>query len=133
MASPQLSVSLVFAGIAVGLLVIYGADIAVGLSLDSGEGFITLDHKTRGMLLGVPALILPFVAYFISRKEPSKTLGAMITAAGILIIVGGVVVIGNSEPAEAEATARNAMSESVMLIIPGAVQIILGIFKIIKS
>ena len=42
---------------------------------DSGEGFIPFDHKTSGMGIGLPALILPFIAYFISRKEPSKGLG----------------------------------------------------------
>ena len=128
-----LTVALIITGIAVGLLVIYGADIAVGFSSDSGEGFIPFDHKTRGMGLGLPAMILPIIAYFISRKEPSKGLGILIIIAGILIIIGGAVVIGNADMAAAEESGRNIVSETMPIIIAGLVQIGLGIFKIKKS
>jgi len=128
-----LSAALIITGIAIGLLVIYGADVAVGYSTDSGEGFIPFDHKTRGMGLGLPALILPFIAYFISKNEKSKGLGSMIIVAGILIIVGGAVVLGNADPAEAEESGRNVMSETAPLLIAGAIQISLGILKIKKS
>ncbi len=128
-----LSAALIITGIAIGLLVIYGADVAVGYSTDSGEGFIPFDHKTRGMGLGLPALILPFIAYFISKNEKSKGLGIMIIVAGILIIVGGAVVLGNADPAEAEESGRNVMSETAPLLIAGAIQIGLGILKIKKS
>ena len=128
-----LSAALIITGIAIGLLVIYGADVVVGFSTDSGEGFIPFDHKTRGMGLGLPALILPFIAYFISKNEKSKGLGIMIIVAGILIIVGGAVVLGNADPAEAEESGRNVMSETAPLLIAGAIQIGLGILKIKKS
>ena len=128
-----LFVSLIITGIAIGLLVIYGADVAVSYSTDSGEGFIPFDHQTRGMGLGLPALILPIAAYFISRKESSKGLGLMIIIAGILIIVGGIVVIGNADPSEAEKSGRNVLSETLPLIIAGAIQIGLGALKIKKS
>jgi hypothetical protein len=131
--SMALTPSLIITGIAIALLVVYGADVVVGYSTDSGEGFIPFDHKTRGMGLGVPALILPIVAFFISRKEPSKGLGIMIIIAGILIIVGGAVVIGNADPVEAEESGRNVLSETIPLIIAGLVQIGLGILKIKKS
>ena len=128
-----LSAALIITGIAIGLLVIYGADVIVGFSTDSGEGFIPFDHKTRGMGLGLPALILPFIAYFISKNEKSKGLGIMIIVAGILIIVGGAVVLGNADPAKAEESGRNVMSETAPLLIAGAIQIGLGILKIKKS
>ena len=128
-----LTASLIITGIAIALLVVYGADVAVGYSSDTGEGFIPFDHKTRGMGLGLPALILPIIAFFISRKEPSKGLGAMIIIAGILIIVGGAVVIGNSDPAEAEETGRNVLSETIPLLVAGIIQIGLGVIKIKKS
>jgi len=128
-----LTLALIITGIAVGLLVIYGADIAVGYSSDSGEGFIPFDHKTRGMGLGLPAMILPIIAYFISRKEPSKGLGILIIIAGILIIIGGAVVIGNADMAAAEESGRNIVSETMPIIIAGLIQIGLGIFKIKKS
>ena len=105
----SLAVSLIITGIAIGLLVIYGADVAVTYSSNNGEGFIPFDHQTRGIGLGLPALILPIVAYFISRKESSKGLGIMIIIAGILILIGGVVVIGNADPTEAEKSGRNVL------------------------
>ncbi len=123
----------IITGIAISLLVIYAADVAIGYTTDSGEGFIPFDHKTRGMGLGLPALILPIVGYFISRKEPSKGLGMMIIVAGILIIIGGVVVMVNANPAEVQESGRNILSETLPLIIAGLIQIGLGILKIKKS
>ncbi len=128
-----LTAALIITGIAIALLVIYGADIAVGYSSDNGEGFIPFDHKTRGMGLGLPAMILPIIGYLISRKEPSKGLGIMIIIAGILIITGGAVVIGNADPVKAEESGRNIVSETMPIIIAGLIQIGLGILKIKKS
>ena len=127
-----LTPALIITGIAIALLVVYGMDVVVGYSTDSGEGFIPFDHKTRGMGLGLPALILPIIAYFISRKESSKGLGIMIIVAGILIIIGGAVVIGNAEAME-DASGRSVLAEIIPLIIAGLVQIGLGILKIKKS
>ena len=127
-----LTPALIITGIAIALLVVYGMDVVVGYSTDSGEGFIPFDHQTRGMGLGLPALILPIIAYFISRKEPSKGLGIMIIVAGILIIIGGAVVIGNAEAME-EASGRSILAETIPLIVAGLVQIGLGILKIKKS
>ncbi|MDH3340921.1 MAG: hypothetical protein OEL84_06520 [Nitrosopumilus sp.] len=127
-----LTPALIITGIAIALLVVYGMDVVVGYSTDSGEGFIPFDHQTRGMGLGLPALILPIIAYFISRKESSKGLGIMIIVAGILILIGGAVVIGSAEPME-EASGRSILAETIPLIIAGLVQIGLGILKIKKS
>ncbi len=128
-----LTPALIITGIAITLLVIYAADIAVGYSSDNGDGFIPFDHKTRGMGLGLPAMILPIIAYFISRKIPSKGLGIMIIIAGILIIIGGAVVIGNSDPVQLKESGRNVLSETMPLIIAGLIQVGLGILKIKKS
>jgi len=127
-----LTPALIITGIAIALLVVYGMDVVVGYSSDSGEGFIPFDHKTRGMGLGLPALILPIIAFFISRKDPSKVLGIMIIIAGILIIIGGAVVIGNADAME-EATGRSILAETIPLIVAGLIQIGLGILKIKKS
>ena len=128
-----ITAALIITGIAIGLLVIYAADVAVVEITGNEEGFIPFDHKIRGMGLGLPALILPIIAYFISRKEPSKGLGIMIIIAGILIITGGAVVIGNTDPVKAEETGRNVLSETMPIIIAGLIQIGLGILKIKKS
>ncbi|MCJ8306948.1 MAG: hypothetical protein HRU07_07875 [Nitrosopumilus sp.] len=128
-----ITIALIITGIAVGLLVLYGADIVVGFNSDNGEGFIPFDHKTRGMGLGLPAMILPIIAYVISRKEPSKGLGILIIIAGILIITGGAVVIGNADMAAAAESGRNVISETMPIVVAGVIQIGLGILKIKKS
>jgi hypothetical protein len=128
-----LTVALIITGIAVGLLVLYGADIVIGYNSDTGEGFIPFDHKTRGMGLGLPAMILPIIAFGISRKEPSKGLGILIIIAGILIITGGVVVIGNADMAAAAESGRNVVSETMPIVVAGIIQIGLGMLKIKKS
>ena len=128
-----LTPALIITGIAIALLTIYGIDVAVSYSNDSGEGFIPLDHKTRGMGLGLPALLLPIIAFLISRKDPSKGLGIMIIIAGVLILIGGIVVIGNADMMKAAESGRNVLSETVPLLVAGFVQIGLGLFKIKKS
>ena len=47
----SMKISIVLTGIAIGLLLIYGADYAAGGHI-AGEGFLPLDAMTRGMALG---------------------------------------------------------------------------------
>jgi cytochrome oxidase Cu insertion factor (SCO1/SenC/PrrC family) len=123
-----LKAALIITGIAIGLLALYGAD--VGVSKGSDQGFLPFDHKTRGVALGGAAMILPIIGFFISRKEPSKTLAIMLFVAGIMIIVGGIVFL-TSTPS-AEALQRNPMTETAPLFGVGAFQIALGAIKIRK-
>jgi len=130
--------ALVITGIAIALLVIYGADVAAGVNVDGevgeqGDGFLQMDHMTRGLGLGGPAMVLPIIAYFISRNDSSKGLGGMILIAGILIIIGGVTVIGMADLSEADETARNPFMETAPLLIVGGIQMGLGVLKIKKS
>ena len=92
-----------------------------------------MDHKTRGLGLGGPAMVLPLIAYFISRNDSSKGLGAMIVITGILIIIGGATVIGMADSSEAQETARNPLMETAPLLVVGGIQMGLGILKIKKS
>jgi len=125
-----LTASLILAGIAIGLLVLYAADVAVAMSLDSDHGFLPLDHMQRGMGLGGPALILPIIAFFISIKESSKGLGIMIIISGILIIIGGIVVLVNPAP---ESSDKDPIASMAMMFVPAAIQLALGGIKISKS
>ena len=127
-----LKASIVITGIAIGLLCLYGADVAASMGGGEGksDGFLPLDDMQRGMGLGGPALILPIIAFFISLKEPSKGLGGMIIIAGILIVIGGLAMVGTSAP---EGTERDPMASVAMLFAPGIFQIALGAIKIKKS
>ena len=130
-----LKAGLVLTGIAIGLLLLYGADVASSINVDGeiGErkdGFLPLNDMQRGIGLGAPALILPIIAFFISLKDPSKGLGIMIIIAGILIIIGGIAVVANPSPESAD---RDPVGSVVMLFAPGIIQLALGAIKIKKS
>ena len=127
------TVALVITGISIALLVIYGADAAAGASNPDHQGFLDMDHMTRGLGLGGPAMVLPLIAYFISRNDSSKGLGGMILITGILIIIGAVTVIGMADLSEADETSRNPFMETAPLLIVGGIQMGLGILKIKKS
>jgi hypothetical protein len=125
--------ALAITGISIALLVIYGADAAAGMDNPDKQGFLDMDHKTRGLGLGGPAMVLPLIAYFISRNDSSKGLGGMILITGILIIIGAVTVIGMADLSEADETSRNPFMETAPLLIVGGIQMGLGILKIKKS
>jgi len=125
--------ALVITGISIALLIIYGADAAAGMEDPIKQGFLDMDHMTRGLGLGGPAMVLPLIAYFISRNDSSKGLGGMILVAGILIIIGAVTVIGMADLSEADETARNPLMETAPLLIVGGIQMGLGVLKIKKS
>ena len=107
--------------------------LAVGLDNPDKQGFLDMDHKTRGLGLGGPAMVLPLIAYFISRNDSSKGLGGMIIISGILIIIGAVTVIGMADLSQAEETARNPLMETAPLLVVGGIQMGLGVLKIKKS
>jgi len=125
--------AIIITGISIALLVIYGADAAAGADNPDHQGFLDMDHMTRGLGLGGPAMVLPLIAYFISRNDSSKGLGGMILITGILIIIGAVTVIGMADLSEADETSRNPFMETAPLLIVGGIQMGLGILKIKKS
>ena len=125
--------AIIITGIAIALLVIYGADAAAGLDNPEKQGFLDMDHKTRGLGLGGPAMVLPIIAFFISRNDSSKGLGGMIIITGILIIIGAITVIGMADLSEAQETARNPLMENAPLLLVGGIQMGLGALKIKKS
>jgi len=51
--------ALAITGISIALLVIYVADAAVGMDDPDKQGFLDMDHMTRGLGLGGPAMVLP--------------------------------------------------------------------------
>jgi len=125
--------ALVITGISIALLVIYGADAAVGMDDPDHQGFLDMDHMTRGLGLGGPAMVLPLIAYFISRNDSSKGLGGMILITGILIIIGAITVIGMADLSEVTETTRNPLMEVAPLLLVGGIQMGLGVLKIKKS
>jgi hypothetical protein len=126
-----LKAAMILTGISIGLLVIYGADVAFGGG--TGEGFLGSDHMTRGIGLGVPSIILPIVAFFISRKEHSRGLGIMLIISGALILIGGAVVLGIEPSTAMQESGRSVVAEAGPLVAVGAFIIALGAIKLKKS
>ena len=126
-----LKVAMILTGISIGLLVIYGADVAAGGG--TGEGFLGSDHMARGIGLGVPSIILPIVAFFISRKEHSRGLGIMLIISGALILIGGAVVLGIEPSTAMQESGRSVIAEAGPLVAVGGFIIALGAIKLKKS
>jgi len=126
----SMKISIVLTGIAIGLLLIYGADYAAGGHV-AGQGFLPLDAMTRGMALGGPSVILPIIGFFISRKEPSKLLGIMLIITGILVFIGGISAIAGASGAGENAT--RFLAEGGTLAAIGGIISVLGIIKLKKS
>ena len=128
----MLKVAIIITAISIVLLLIYGADVAAGGGTE--QGFLPLDHKIRGMILGITSSVLPIIGYFISKKEPSKILGIMIIISGLLIVIGSVTFLAIQSIMEKEnGVGRNAMAEFIPVIIVGAFITALGAIKIKKS
>ena len=126
-----LKASLIMTGVSIALLVIYALDVAVDEM--AGEGFLGSDHMARGIGLGVPAIILPIVAFFISRKEKSSGLGIMLIISGILIIIGGIALFVLEPSQEALESGRSILERAAPLFAGGAFIVALGAIKIKKS
>ena len=129
-------IGIVLAGIAIILLLIYAADVAAIQAAndpDTKQGFLPFDAKIRGMALGAPALILPFIAFGITWKSPSKILGVMIIITGILIMAGGAFILASTDMQEAKEAGRPVAMESAMLIGAGVIHIAMGAFTIYRG
>ena len=132
-----LAASYAMVGVAIALLAVYGADVAAAKASPDGDGgFLPFDHMARGLGLGLPSMVLPIAAFFMSRKEPSRPLGLLLAAAGILIIVGGAVVLSMPPPSEPEAAdgpARSAAASAAPLLAVGSIIVALGAIKVRRS
>ena len=126
-----LKASLIMTGVAIALLVIYASDVAA--SEMSGQGFLGDDHKARGFGLGMPALILPIIAFFISRKEKSSGLGIMLIICGALILLGGALLFVLEPSEEVQESGRSIIEMAAPLFAGGAFIVALGGIKIKNS
>ena len=127
----MLKAALIMTGISIALLVIYALDVAVNEI--SREGFLGSDAMARGIGLGMPALILPIISFFISRKEKSSKLGIMLIVSGMLIIVGGIALFVLEPSTEALESGRSIMERAAPLFAGGILVVALGAIKLKKS
>lgn len=127
----DIKIPVIITSISIGLLLIYGADAAIGGGTD--QGFLPFDHKIRGFALGIPSVVLPIIAYFISKGVPSKMLGVLIVISGLLTVIGSVAFLAMQSSISTIEPNKNRMSEFAPVIAVGVFIIVLGAIKIKKS
>jgi hypothetical protein len=127
----MLKAALIMTGISIALLVVYALDVAV-IEI-TGDSFLGLEPMARGIGLGTPALILPIISFFISRKEKSSKLGIMLIISGLLIIIGGIALFVLEPSSEALESGRSIMERAAPLFAGGVLVIALGAIKLKKS
>lgn len=125
-----MKIPVIISSISIILLLIYGIDAAIGGG--TGQGFLPFDHKVRGIALGIPSVVLPIIAYFISKGIPSKILGVLIMISGLLTVIGSSAFLAMQSSISTMDT-NNRMSEFAPVIAVGVFIIALGVIKIKKS
>ena len=122
-----LKAAIVMSVISIVMLIVYGIDV---MSAGSEKtGFLHMDASIRGPIFGIIPSVILIISYFITRKEPSKIVGALIIGGGVLIMAGTGIIL---------ATQGNGMSERgtrefAAVVAIGVFIAILGGMKIKKS
>jgi drug/metabolite transporter (DMT)-like permease len=109
------------------MLVIYGVDV-----MSAGNektGFLHMNPSIRGSILGGAPAAMLIISFFITRNEPSKKLGILITIGGALIIAGTGVILA----IQGNAMTARGMREFGAVLVVGIIIVILGGIKIKKS
>lgn len=122
-----LKAAIIMSIVSIVMLVIYGADVISAGNAKSG--FLQLDPRIRGSILGgIPSAML-IISFFITRKELSKRLGILLAIGGGLIMAGTGVILALQGSTMEE---RGIREFGVVLAI-GIIISILGGIKIKKS
>ena len=125
MKATKTTVAIALLGVSLILLILYGIDVAIIFSSDSGQttedsrGFLPMDERTRGIAFGGSAVIMSVIAFVIARKERSSIVSILLFVNGGLIIVGILAVSGGLMNASLAST-----------VVMGIILIGLGIWKV---
>ena len=122
------NIAKILALIAIFLILVYGADAVLDRS---DEGFLPFDSKTRGFVLGLPSVVLPLIAFGITYRTPSTSLGVLLIINGVIILIGSVLFVSLQETTP---TIENSViTENFISFAPiiglGLVIMFLGIWK----
>lgn len=126
MKTTKTTVAIALLGVSLILLILYGIDVAIIFSSDSGQttedsrGFLPLDEKTRGSVFGGGAVIMSIIAFVIARKERSNIVSILLFVNGGLIIAGILAVAGGL-----------GTTSLVSTIVMGIILVGLGIWKVL--
>ena len=97
-----------------------------------GKGLFNIEPMYRQLIFGIPALVLPFISYIISRETNSKFLGSLILVSGIIILLG-IIINFDSLIHNLDSTDIMDAAKLPIIIVISTFLIILGCSKIKKS
>ena len=126
MKATKTTIAIALLGVSLILLILYGIDVAIIFSSDSGQttedsqGFLPMDERTRGIAFGGSAVIMSVIAFVIARKERASIVSILLFVNGGLIIVGILAVSGGLMNASLAST-----------VVMGIILIGLGIWKVL--
>ncbi|HXU96169.1 MAG TPA: hypothetical protein VFP45_07005 [Candidatus Nitrosotalea sp.] len=127
-----LKVAMIMSIISIIMLAIYGADSIMAITQNLGlqsTAFLNMDVKVRGMIFGIIPSALLVISYFITRKEPSKSLGIAIIIGGALMVVGVGIIFA----LQGSAIPSAGRGEFGAVVGIGIIIVLLGLLKIKKS
>jgi len=114
--------------IAIFFILVYGLDAALERA---DAGFLPFDSKTGGFVLGLPSVVLPLIAFGITFRSPSTSLGVLLIIDGMIILIGSILFVSLQETTptiENSVILENLISFSPIIVL-GLVIIFLGIWK----
>lgn len=127
MKATKTTIAIALLGVSLILLILYGIDVAIIFSSDSGQtttedsrGFLPMDERTRGIAFGGSAVIMSVIAFVIARKERASMVSVLLFVNGGLIIVGILAVSGG--------LMNTSLASTVVM---GIILIGLGIWKVL--
>lgn len=123
----MLKAAFVMSIISIVMLVLYGLDVVY--AGNEKTGFLQMDPSIRGSIFGIIPSAMLIISYFITRKEPSDKLGALIIGGGALIIVGTGIILAM----QGSGMTERGMREFGAVLAIGVFIAILGGIKIKKS
>jgi len=127
-----LKVAMIMSIVSIIMLAIYGADSIMAITQNLGlqsTAFLNMDVKVRGMIFGIIPSALLVLSYFITRKEPSTSLGIAMIIGGALMVVGVGIIFA----LQGSAISSAGRGEFGAVVGIGIVIVLLGLLKIKKS
>ena len=114
--------------IAIILILVYAADMILDRT---DAGFLPFDSKARGFVLGLPSVVLPLIAFGITYRSPSTSLGALLIINGMIVLIGSILSVSLQEttPTIEKSVIIENLSSFAPIIGLGIVIIFLGVWK----
>lgn len=123
------TVSTGIALVALILILVYGFDILFTIYFE--KTFLPFDAQIRGIAIGIPAAVLPILAFFLSRKIKSNLIGVLVFSTGIIMMSGSLAAATFIDQSVSDLESFGKNIASLLPVVGlGMFIIILGISKL---